>query len=169
MMSEQPATRQAPALKLIVAYSRNRTIGKNNTLPWRLPGDLKHFKQQTLGHPIIMGRKTWESLGRPLPGRLNVVVTRTLKDIQGATVAASLEEAIDLTKGYDPTYIIGGANLYEQALAYATEIIATEIQAEVDGDAHFPELDHKIWVETQRQPQPSENGLRYDFVTYVKR
>ncbi|AWB34354.1 dihydrofolate reductase [Orrella marina] len=169
MTSTQPTSEQGTTIKLIVAYSRNRTIGRDNTLPWRLPGDLKHFKQQTLGHPIIMGRKTWESLGRPLPGRLNVVVTRTLKEIQGAKVAASLEQAISLTHGHDCAYIIGGANLYEQALVYATEIIATEIQAEIDGDAHFPELDRNIWAETQRRPQPPENGLRYDFVTYVKR
>ncbi len=162
--------RTGPELRLIVAYSRNRTIGINNTLPWRLPGDLKHFKQQTLGHPVIMGRLTWESLGRPLPGRLNIVVSRKgLGLFEGAQVASSLEKAIDLARDTDIAYVIGGANLYAQALAIVDSIVATEIDADIDGDAHFPALDPTQWREVSRDPQPQENGFRYDFVTYQRR
>lgn len=168
MTSQQPIGNSATKIKLIVAYSRNRTIGRQNTLPWRLPGDLKHFKQQTLGHPIIMGRKTWDSLGRPLPGRLNLVVSRTLQQAPGATVVSSLEQAIAHTQGHDIAFIIGGADLYAQALQHTCEIIATEIHANIEGDAHFPELDPETWQEIARQHQEPENGLSYDFVTYRK-
>lgn len=159
-----------PQLRLIVAYSRNRIIGKDNTLPWRLPGDLKHFKQQTLGHPVIMGRRTWESLGRPLPGRLNIVVSKSgLGSFEGARVASSLEQAIELVQDADLAYVIGGANLYAQSLGIVDSIIATEIDAEIEGDAYFPLLEKDQWKEVAREPQPAENGLLYDFVTYQRR
>lgn len=159
-------------LKLIVAYSRNRCIGKDNTLPWRLPGDLKHFKQQTLGHPVIMGRRTWESLGRPLPGRQNIVVTRSVRgSFEGASVANSLDQAIAMVADDTTAFIIGGADLYAQALSMdrLATIVATEIDAEVPGDAFFPDLDARIWQEVSRDPQPPENGLRYDFVRYERK
>ena len=158
-----------PRLTLIVAYASNRVIGRDNGLPWKLPGDLAHFKRTTLGHPIIMGRKTWESLGRPLPGRANIVVTRQADyAAAGAIVVTSLQAALDACpKDIDP-FVIGGAQLYTLALPIANRIVATEVHAEVDGDAWFPELPSDQWQETDRQPQPEENGLRYDFATYER-
>ena len=158
-----------PRLTLIVAYASNRVIGRDNGLPWKLPGDLAHFKRTTLGHPIIMGRKTWESLGRPLPGRANIVITRQAGyAAAGAVVVTSLQAALDACpKDTDP-FVIGGAQLYTLALPAADRIVATEVHAEVDGDAWFPELPQNQWRETDRQPQPEENGLRYDFVTYER-
>lgn len=156
-------------VSLIVAYSRNRVIGKDNTLPWKLPGDLAHFKRQTLGKPIIMGKKTWLSLGRPLPGRTNIVVSRSgVGDFTGAVLVDSLEAAFEAAGQAHEVCIIGGAQLYADALPKVDTIIATEINAEIDGDAFFPVLDPKIWVETDRQPQPPENNLAYDFVQYKR-
>ncbi|GAA4334326.1 dihydrofolate reductase [Pigmentiphaga soli] len=155
-------------LVLIVAYARNRVIGRANTLPWRLPGDLAHFKRSTLGHPIVMGRKTWESLGRPLPGRQNILVTRDpAYAAAGATVVHGLDEALAACAGAPRVFVIGGAQLYAAALGRADEILATEIDAEVEGDAFFPPLPPG-WREQSRQPQPPENGYRYDFVSYLR-
>jgi dihydrofolate reductase len=155
---------------LIVAYSQNRVIGIDNQLPWRLPGDLAHFKRQTLGHPIIMGRKTWVSIGRPLPGRTNIVVSRSGQgDFTGAVLVDSLEAALKQTADQAQVFIIGGAQLYREALPAVDQIIATEVHAHIDGDAFFPELADSDWVETDRQPQPPENGLAYDFVQYRRR
>lgn len=158
-----------PRLTLIVAYASNRVIGRDNGLPWKLPGDLAHFKRTTLGHPIIMGRKTWESLGRPLPGRINIVVTRQGGyAAAGAVVVASLQAALDACPQDADPFVIGGAQLYMLALPGADRIVATEVHAEVAGDAWFPELPPGQWRETGRQPQPAENGLQYDFVTYER-
>jgi len=161
-----------PRIHLIVAYAQNRTIGRDNTLPWRLRGDLVHFRQTTLGHPVLMGRKTWESLGKPLPGRHNIVVSRNpVYDAPGATVVPSLDAALRAAAAdANPTvvYIIGGAQIYQQALPLAHEIRATEVHAHVAGDAFFPVLDAAQWRETQRHAQAEENGLRYDFVTYCR-
>ena len=158
-----------PRLALIVAYASNRVIGRDNGLPWKLPGDLAHFKRSTLGHPIIMGRKTWESLGRPLPGRANIVVTRQAGyEAPGAVVAASLQAALQACPPQAEPFVIGGAQLYALALPLADRVIATEVHAEVDGDAWFPELPSNQWRETGRQPQAAENGLQYDFVTYER-
>jgi len=168
-------------VSLIVAYSRNRTIGKDNQLPWKLPADLAHFKRQTLGKPIIMGRKTWESLGRPLPGRTNIVVSRladaSAPEFAGAVVvdsidaafAAAFEAASRAAEPVDDVCLIGGAQLYADALDKVDRIVATEINAEFEGDAFFPALDPSTWVETERQPQPEENNLSYDFVTYQRK
>lgn len=153
---------------LIVAMARNRTIGINNTLPWRCPEDLKHFKALTMGHHIVMGRKTFESIGKPLPGRTTVVVTRNpdLK-IEGCVMAHSLQDAIAACEG-DEVFIVGGAEIYVQALPLADTLHVTEIQQDVEGDAHFPEFDKIEWHETareqrsQQEPQP----LEYHFVTY---
>lgn len=156
-----------PHVKIVVAYSDNRTIGRDNALPWRLPGDLKHFKQATLGHPIVMGRKTWESLGRPLPGRRNIVISRQPQfAAAGASVYGSLAEALHDCKDEDSVSVIGGAQIYRLALPLADEIVATEVHAEVEGDAHFPRLEPGQWQETQRLVQQAENGYAYDFVTY---
>lgn len=156
-------------ISMIVAYSSNRAIGKNNQLPWRLPGDLAHFKRHTFGKPIIMGRKTWDSLGRPLPGRHNIVVSRAgQSDFTGATRVNSLEAALAAAGDAPEVFLIGGAQLYAEALPKANRIVATEISADIEGDAFFPALLAGEWVETQREPQPSESGLTYDFVEYVR-
>lgn len=154
-------------LNLIVAYARNRTIGRDNTLPWKLPGDLAHFKRTTLGCPIVMGRKTWDSLGRPLPGRRNIVITRdATKALVGAEGFASLLQALEAVKEAEQVFIIGGAQIYQQALPLVDRIVATEIQADIEGDAVFEPLDQAVWLETSRLPQPAENGLVYDLVEY---
>jgi len=157
-------------LSLIVAYSKNRAIGKDNKLPWRLPSDLAHFKRNTLGRPIIMGRKTWESLGRPLPGRLNIVVSRTPNaSFPGAMRADSLDRALQLVGTAPEVFIIGGAQLYEQALAKVSRIVATEIDTTVEADAFFPELNKSEWEEVSREVQPPENGLHFAFVEYRRK
>jgi dihydrofolate reductase len=156
-------------LSMIVAYSRNRAIGKDNQLPWRLPGDLAHFKRHTLGKPIIMGRKTWDSLGRPLPGRHNIVVSLAgQSDFTGATQVNSLEAALAAAGDEPEVFLIGGAQLYAEAMPKADRIVATEISADIEGDAFFPALNANEWVETRRESQPPENGLPYDFVEYVR-
>lgn len=156
-------------LNLIVAYARNRTIGLDNTLPWKLPGDLAFFKRTTMGCPIIMGRKTWQSIGRPLPGRLNVVVTRDEKaQFEGATCVQSIEKALALTKSMPEVFVIGGAQLYADVLPKVDRIVATEIDQDIHGDAFFAPLDPAKWRETSRAPQAEENGLTYAFVTYER-
>ncbi len=156
-------------LKLIVAYAKNRTIGRDNTLPWKLPGDLAHFKRTTLGCPIIMGRKTWDSLGRPLPGRKNIVITRDVsRAIAGVDFVTSLSKALELVSDTEQVFVIGGAQIYQQALPLADSIIATEVQADIEGDAFFAPLDPTLWIECSRAPQPAENGLAYDLVEYQR-
>jgi dihydrofolate reductase len=156
-------------ISIIVAMARNRTIGVNNTLPWRCPEDLKHFKSLTMGHHMIMGRKTFDSIGKPLPGRTTVVVTRNRElKIDGCIVTHTLDEAIKACAGDEEIFIVGGAELYTQALPLADTIYLTEIQQDVTGDAHFPEFKQNKWQEisrvarTQDAPQP----LAYHFVTY---
>lgn len=162
-------TTTQPILRLVVAYAQNRCIGKDNQLPWHLPKDLAHFKALTLGHPIIMGRHTWESIGRPLPGRLNIVISRNPDfEAPGATVCHSLAQALQHTADQPVVCVIGGAQIYQQALPMAHEIYATEVKQVVAGDAFFPALDQQ-WQETKRQPQPTENGFAYDFVRYEHR
>jgi dihydrofolate reductase len=159
-------------LSLIVAMAKNRTIGLNNTLPWRCPEDLQHFKKLTMGHHMIMGRKTFYSIGKPLPGRTTVVVSRdkTLK-IPGCSVAHSLPEAVALSARDDQAFIVGGGDIYQQSLAFVDTMYITEIQQEVIGDAWFPEFDRNEWqevsreVRTQTEPQP----LEYHFVTYQRK
>nr|MBF0684178.1 dihydrofolate reductase [Pseudomonas sp.] len=157
-------------LTLVVAYAKNRVIGRDNALPWRLPADLAHFKRTTLGKPIIMGRKTWDSLGRALPGRLNIVVSRNPElQATGATVVGNLEQALNACKasGAQEACVIGGEAIFAMALPLADTVIATEIDAEVPGDTWFAPLPAG-WRETRREPQPEENGYRYDFVTYER-
>lgn len=162
-----------PLIQLVVAYSDNRVIGRDNTLPWRLPSDLAHFKRVTLGHPIVMGRNTWLSLGRPLPGRPNLVISRNPAfAAQGASVHPSLEAALTASADMnaDKVCVIGGEQVFRHALAagLADQVIATEINANVEGDTFFPELDATIWQEIERLPQEQENGLQFDFVTYQR-
>jgi dihydrofolate reductase len=157
-------------LSLIVAYAQNRVIGRDNTLPWKLPSDLAHFKRTTLGHPIIMGRKTWESLGRPLPGRRNIVITRDANyPAQGAECVTSLAQAIASVQDLEEAFVIGGAQIYQQALPFAQQVIATEVLASIEGDAFFAPLDKAQWIETSRQSHPAENGLCFDIVHYRRK
>lgn len=159
-----------PRISIIAAMAKNRVIGIANTLPWRLPEDLKHFKALTLGHHILMGRKTYESLGRPLPGRTNVVITHS-QDLQvpGCLVANSIAKAIAACDNDNEIFFIGGAELYRQALGVADRIYLTEIKADFAGDAWFPEFDTNLWQETGRHPCKSESGLEYDFLIYDKK
>lgn len=157
-----------PRLSLIAAMATNRVIGINNALPWRLPADLQHFKRLTLGHHILMGRKTWESLGRPLPGRTSVIITRNRAfTAAGCLVAGSPEEAIAACAGDKEIFFIGGADLYRQALALADRLYLTEIRRDFAGDAWFPEFDRGVWRETERRREVTD-GLEYDFVIYDK-
>jgi len=154
-------------LYLIVAYALNRVIGRHNTLPWKLPSDLAHFKRTTLGHPVIMGRKTWESLGRPLPGRRNIVITKNPDfHAPGAECVNSLAQAIACLQDTPQAFVIGGAQIYQEALPFAHEVIATEVLKNIEGDAFFAPLDKDQWTETSRTPYPMENGLRFDVVHY---
>jgi dihydrofolate reductase len=160
------------SLSIIVAMARNRTIGVNNTLPWRCPEDLKHFKALTMGHHMIMGRKTFDSIGKPLPGRTTVVVTRDrdLK-IEGCLIAHSLQQAIAACAGDEEIFVVGGAELYRQAIALVDTLYITEIQQDVEGDAHFPEFDKNAWQETGREVRSQETpqALEYHFVTYRRK
>ena len=159
-------------VSLIVAMANNRVIGINNTLPWHLPADLKHFKALTMGHHILMGRKTYESIGKPLPGRTSVVITRnTDYAAAGVTIAHNLEAAIAACGGDPEIFIIGGAELYRQAIQLADRIYLTEIELEITGDAHFTELDKSVWKEAGRVSHaPDEkNPHRYHFIVYDKR
>ena len=147
-MSEEFEVRIA----MIVAMAENRVIGRNNQLPWYLPNDLKYFKAVTMGKPIIMGRKTYESIGKPLPGRTNIVVTTQPSwTADGVRVAHSIDEALTLAQsvaiveGADEVMIIGGAQLYTEMLDRVERLYLTLIHAEVEGDAHFPELDLSLW------------------------
>jgi len=154
---------------LIYARSRNGVIGKDGAMPWHLPEDLAHFKRVTLGFPVIMGRKTWDSLParfRPLPGRLNVVITRQPGwSADGALRAGSLEEAFALCEPITHAWVIGGAEIYRQALAMAEVAEVTEIDADYEGDAYAPDLGPG-WTEVAREPHVSSNGTAFSFVTY---
>jgi dihydrofolate reductase len=159
-------------LNLIFARARNGVIGRNNTLPWHLPEDLAHFKRNTLGCPVIMGRKTWDSLPakfRPLPGRLNVVVTRQQCWLApgGAVVAHSLAEACAACPADSTAWVIGGAELYAQALPLASAALVTEIDADFGGDAFAPQFGPE-WVEVARESHCSASGQRFSFATYQK-
>ena len=160
------------SLSIIVAMAKNRTIGINNTLPWRIPEDLKHFKALTMGHHMIMGRKTFESIGKPLPGRTTVVVSRdrSLK-IDGCVVAHSLQEAVAACANDPQIFMVGGADIYAQALGLADKLYITEIQQDVAGDAWFPEFDRSEWLEMLREKhrQETPEPLEYHFVEYRRK
>ncbi len=158
----------ARRISLISALAQNRTIGIDNTLPWRLPEDLRHFKALTLGHHILMGRKTYESIGKPLPGRTTVIITRgDYAAPAGVKIAHSLQEAIAICGADEEIFFVGGAQLYAQALPLADRLYLTEIQAEVEGDAWFPDYDRAQWREVSRDRRTDEAaGLEYHFVVY---
>ena len=163
-------------IALIYARAANGVIGHNGTMPWHLPEDLAHFKALTQGHPVIMGRKTWDSLParfRPLPGRTNIVITRQEDwDETGAQRSSSLRDALQKAENLDGTpsqaWVIGGAQIYAQAMPLADELVVTEIDADFDGDAHAPAIGPE-WQEVAREPFESRTGLRGAFVTWRRR
>jgi len=156
-------------LSLIAALARNRTVGIENRLPWHLPEDLKYFKATTSGHPIIMGRKTFDSIGRPLPGRHNIVVTRDRAwQHEGVTTVHSIAEAIAAADTQGEIFLIGGATLYAEALPMADRLYLTEIDADFEGDAWFPEWPAGQFMETRRE-RHSNDAFAYSFVLYEKR
>ncbi|WP_394181176.1 dihydrofolate reductase [Marinomonas posidonica] len=157
-------------LSLIVAMSTNRTIGINNSLPWHLPNDLKYFKQATMGKPIVMGRKTFESIGKPLPGRRNIVITRDANfQADGIDVVSSLEQAIALgediclVNGQEEVMVIGGAQIYELALPRVDRLYITHVDADVEGDAFFPEVDWPSFTLLAEESFAAEGHNPYDY------
>lgn len=159
-MSNTPRT-----LSLIAAVARNGAIGKDNALLWRLPEDLKFFKLTTLGCPVVMGRKTWDSIGRPLPGRRNIVITRnTAWQAEGAEVFHDLASALAATADAPKVFVIGGGELYAQALPLADELVLTEVDADFDGDTFFPDWERSAFTEVSRETHTADAGWAYHFV-----
>jgi len=158
-------------VNMIYARAANGVIGKNDTLPWHLPEDMAHFKQVTMGWPVIMGRKTWDSLPakfRPLPGRTNIVITRQADwQAEGAKVATGVEDAISLAGNIEQVWVIGGAQIYALAEPLADRIEVTEIAQDFEGDAFAPVLGTQ-WVQSARESHISKNGLQFSFTTYKK-
>jgi dihydrofolate reductase len=165
---EQALVAELPRVNLIVAWGRNRVIGRAGTLPWHLPADLRHFRATTMGHPIVMGRRTWESIGRALPGRRNIVVTRNRAwSAPGCDSAGGLAPALALCAGQPEVFIIGGAQLFAEALPLARRLFLTEIDADFEGDTFFPPFDRAGWRESAREHLAPEPGRAFalDFVT----
>jgi dihydrofolate reductase len=149
---------------LVVAMARNRVIGRENALPWRLPAELAHFKRVTMGHPIVMGRRTYESIGRPLPGRQNIVVSRNPGfEAPGCTVVGSLDEAYAAAGDAQEISIIGGTSLFEAALPTADCIHLTEVDADIEGDTWFPQFDRTAWSEREIARHPADDKHAYPF------
>lgn len=166
------ASRGVPVVTLIAALAANRTIGLNNELPWHLPEDLKRFKALTLGHPVIMGRKTFDSivarLGKPLPGRRNLVISRSQRSgIEGAEYVDSLDAALAACRDVDEVFVIGGEQIYALALPRARRLQLTEVKADVAGDAFFPPFDRAQFREAARSAGTG-GDFQYDFVTYER-
>ena len=158
-------------ISIIAAMDRNRLIGKNNQLPWHLPADFTHFKSVTMGKPIIMGRKTYESIGKPLPGRKNIVLSRNSNTrIEGVECVSSFEEAVALVAGADELMVIGGSTIYEMLLPRANRLYFTFVDAEFEGDAWFPEFDEEQWFEKETITRAADEKNLYDcrFVTLEK-
>jgi len=157
----------SPKIYLVAAVASNGVIGRNGQLPWHLPEDLKHFKRLTLGHPVIMGRRTWESLPSALPGRDNIVVTsQPGYDAPGAAVASSLESALALCAGEPVAFVIGGSRLFEESLPMAAGLVMTEIHRDYEGDTWFPRYERSRWRESQREHHVTVDGMKFDFVLY---
>ncbi len=160
-------------LSIIVAASENNVIGNKGQLPWKLAADMKRMKEVTMGHPLIMGRKTHESIGRALPGRRNIIITHQEKEYPGCEVVSSLDEALKAV-AHDPSgeaFIFGGGEIYRQAMDKAGRIHLTRVHATVEGDAYFPDIDPNVWRETSREDHPADgdNQYPYAFVTYERR
>jgi dihydrofolate reductase len=159
-------------ISLIAALARNRVIGRDNQLPWRLSADLRRFKALTMGKPIVMGRKTYESIGKPLPGRTNIIVSRDSSySAEGCCVVHSIDDALLAAGDSDEVMIMGGANLYSQLLPRADRLYLTEVQADVSGDTWFPEFDEMQWQELERESHQADekNEFDYDFVVLARR
>ncbi len=159
----------ARVVSLIVAVAANGVIGAKNRLPWHLPADLRFFKATTMGRPVIMGRRTFESIGRALPGRTNVVVTRRPElALPGCIMADSLDAAYRAAGATGEVFVIGGAELFREALAHADRLYLTEIHAAFEGDVHFPAVDRSQWREASREVHEGEAPFRFDFVRYER-
>lgn len=162
---------QDKTLTLVAALARNHAIGLRGGMPWHLPAELAHFKLTTMGNSLVMGRRTWESIGRALPGRQNIVVTREAQlDAPGCKVANSLEEAVRIATS-EEIMVIGGGSLYEQALPWADRMVLTHIECEAEADTWFPQWDSEEWVPVSREhfAPDHENGLAYDIVEYERK
>ena len=156
-------------ISIIVATAKNGVIGVNNTLPWHLPEDLKRFRALTTGHHIVMGRKTYESLGRLLPNRTTVIVTRNAHyQVAGALIASSLNDAIKKCGNDEEIFLIGGAELYQDALKVANKLYITEIDLSIEGDAFFPKFDMTQWQKTSQEEGVSEQGLKFSYLSYAR-
>ncbi|ABZ75485.1 Dihydrofolate reductase [Shewanella halifaxensis HAW-EB4] len=157
-------------IAMIAAMANNRVIGKDNQMPWHLPEDLRHFKAMTLGKPVVMGRKTYESIGRPLPGRHNIVISRqTDLSIDGVTIVSSFAEAKIAAGECEELVVMGGGQLYEMLLPQADILYLTEIALTVDGDTYFPEWDDGSWQEVSRNVAEDDKQLEYSFIKLVKK
>ena len=159
-------------VSIIAAMDRNRLIGNNNQLPWHLPADLAHFKRVTMGKPIIMGRKTYESIGRPLPGRTNIVLTRSPDfNAEGVLIANSLQQALDYVAVEEEVMVIGGSTIYELALPRADRLYLTYVEDSFEGDAWFPDFDLEQWsiVASEEHSADEKNSSAYRFVTYARK
>ena len=159
-------------IALVVAISENRVIGKDNQLIWHLPEDLKHFKRLTMGHPMIMGRKTFEAIGKPLPGRTSIIITRQsdFQAPQGCVVAGSVEEALKEGLALDEqVLVVGGGEIYRQALPFAEVVYLTLVHETYDGDAFFPDLDAETWDVTEQQEHPADEKHAHPFTFFTFR
>ncbi|MFH1462257.1 MAG: type 3 dihydrofolate reductase [bacterium] len=159
-------------ISIIAALGNNRVIGINNTLPWNLPADLKHFHKLTLEKPVIMGQKTFESIGRPLPGRTNIILTRDENfQAENCIIVNSIEKALEAAKGFEEVMICGGVSVYKQFLALADRMHLTLIEGDFKGDAYFPEFDYNDWKEVERlENEPDkENPYKYTFLTLERK
>ena len=154
----------------IAAMSENHVIGKDNQLLWHMPNDLKHFKNTTSGHTVIMGRKTFDSVGRPLPKRRNIIITRQHITIEGCEVVNSIEAALALCADEDEVFIVGGAEIYKQSLHLTDRVYLTIIHHQFDGDSFFPEINQNEWKEVSHENHPADdkNAFPYSFVTYER-
>jgi dihydrofolate reductase len=160
-------------VSLVAAVARGGVIGRDGGIPWRIPEDMARFRELTMGHAVVMGRRTWESLPdqfRPLPGRDNVVVTRNSDwSAQGADRAGSVEDALELLESAPRVFVIGGGEIYAAALPFSDELLLTEIDAEIEGDTTFPRWDRDEFEEIERRERVTEGGTRFAFVRYVRR
>jgi len=158
-------------ISVIVAFSKGNIIGKNNKMPWKLSGDLKRFKAITTGHTVVMGRKTYESIGKPLPNRKNIVLTSIPESIIDCITADSLKDAIAISGEEKELFIIGGETVYKQTLHFADKLYITEIHADLAGDAKFPEIDYSEWEEIYREEHKADEKNQYDytFINYERK
>lgn len=161
-----------PCLSIICAMDNNRLIGCDNALPWHMPADFAWFRKNTLGKTVVMGRKTFESIGKPLPDRRNIIITRDPNfQVNGCETCASINNALDLTENESEIMLIGGASLYQQTISQADKLYITEIHESFDGDAWFPEIDSSLWKESWRESHASDekNPYSFSFVIYGKK